>query len=174
MPQEAELHRRMESIENLVQQIEALPDVKSRDLCKHLVQSVMDLNSAGFSRVIEILSGTSKSGHAALEELGRDELVCSLLALYGIHPVDFETRVREVVSSHGDVELTGITGSGAVTVRLRQNSGGCGSSSASLQSSIEQAIYKAAPEVTEIIVENPAGASQFIPLDSLVGEFTAT
>ena len=32
-----------------------------------------------------------------IDRLGRDELVASLLVLYGLHPLDFETRVNQAV-----------------------------------------------------------------------------
>ena len=44
--------------------------------------------------MLEILAGAGEAGESILDSLGRDDLVASLLLLYGLHPLDFETRVQ--------------------------------------------------------------------------------
>jgi Fe-S cluster biogenesis protein NfuA len=59
-----------------------------------------------------------------------------------------------------------------VHLRLEGNCNGCASSQATLKSTIEQAIYAAAPEVKAIHVEGVAEAPPsggFVPLAQLAG-----
>jgi len=92
--------------------------------------------------------------------------VGSLLLLYGLHPVDLETRVRGALEktrpylrSHGgNVELVDVDESGAVRLRLQGSCHGCPSSAMTLKLAIEQAIHDAAPDVTSISVEGQTDA----------------
>ena len=79
---------------------------------------------AGFERVLDRIASTGPPGLELIDSLAADELVGSLLLLYGLHPQDLETRVREALEKvrpllrfhGGKVELLGITEG---TVRLR-------------------------------------------------------
>jgi Fe-S cluster biogenesis protein NfuA len=53
----------------------------------------------------------------------------------------------------GDVDLIGVTPDGVVKLRLEGNCHGCPSSRITLKSSIEEAIYAAAPDITALEVE---------------------
>ncbi len=53
----------------------------------------------------------------------------------------------------GDVDLIGVTPDGVVRLRLEGNCHGCPSSQVTLKSSIEEAIYAAAPDVSALEVE---------------------
>jgi hypothetical protein len=53
----------------------------------------------------------------------------------------------------GDVDLIGVTPDGVVKLRLEGNCHGCPSSQLTLKSSIEEAIYAAAPDITALEVE---------------------
>ena len=96
-----------------------------------------------------------------IEQFGDDELVGSLLLLYGLHPVDLETRVRQALDktrpylrSHGgNVELAGVDPTGVVRLRLQGSCHGCPSSAMTLKLAIEKAIHEAAPDVAGIEVE---------------------
>ncbi|HEX4149448.1 MAG TPA: NifU family protein, partial [Pirellulales bacterium] len=78
---------------------------------------------------------------------------------------------RPLLGAHGgNVLLLGVTAEGAVHLRLEGNCHGCASSQATLKSTIEQAIYAAAPEVSAIHVEGvaePLPAGGFVPLAQL-------
>ena len=181
MSDQKEIQRRIESIEGLVREIEKVSDPAVRSLSKQLVQSLMDLHGAGLERMMEIVHGSGDAGQGIVDELGRDNLVRSLLLLYGLHPLDLQTRVvealektRPYLKSHGgNVQLVRVSDSGAVTLRLEGSCHSCPSSAVTLQSTVEQAIYEAAPDVTAIIVEgaiqeSPSPAT-FVPLASLQG-----
>ena len=47
----------------------------------------MELHGAGLERMLEIVRANGDSGQLILDSLGRDDMVSSLLVLYGLHPV---------------------------------------------------------------------------------------
>jgi Fe-S cluster biogenesis protein NfuA len=161
MPTSNEAQNQLKSIEALVHRIEKLADPALTATAKELVQLLMDLHGAGIERMLEIINQTATSGPSIIDALGRDDLVRSLLLLYGFHPIALKSRVQQALEktrpylkSHGgNVELAGIDDSGAVTLRLEGNCHGCPSSSATLKLAVEEAIYDAAPDVTAIIVQ---------------------
>ncbi len=181
MSEQKEVQRRIESIEGLVREIEKVSDPVVRSLSKQLIQSMMDLHGSGLERIMEIVHGRGEGGAQIIDQMGRDDLVASLLLLYGLHPLDLHTRVlqaleksRPYLRSHGgNVELVNVSESGAVTLRLEGSCHSCPSSAVTLQSTVEQAIYNAAPDITGIIVEGAiqeqTPALGFVPLASLQG-----
>ena len=179
MSEHKDVQRRIESIEGLVREIEKVSDPAVQSLSKQLVQSLMDLHGMGLERMLEITLHSGASGQKIIDEMGRDELVSSLLLLYGLHPLDLESRVvqaleksRPYLRSHGgNVELVSVSESGAVMLKLQGSCHSCPSSAITLQSTVEQAIYDAAPDVTSIVVEGvvaeAAMVSGFVPLANL-------
>src|SRR6185503_8701081 len=101
-----------------------------------------------------------------IDKLADDPLVSNLLILHGLHPLDLEARVRGALEKvkprlglhGGSVELIGVTPEGGIKLRLEGNCHGCPSSRVTLKSSIEEAIYAAAPDVTEMEVEGAVDA----------------
>ncbi len=123
-----------------------------------------------------ILGHSGAAGEDMIDRLGRDPLTSGLLLLHGLHPLDFETRinkaiekVRPLLKLHGgDVELLGID-DGVIRLALQGNCHGCPSSALTLRSTIEEALYEAAPDLTRLEV---SGVSEplsggFVPLDRL-------
>ena len=158
---------RAERIESLLQQIAEVADPKLRAQTEELIQSLLDLFGDGLARMLE-LTEQSASGAELIDGFARDELIGSLLLLYGLHPEDIETRamravegVRGYVEKHGGrVEFQGISG-GVAHVRL--SGAGCSSSASALGPAIEQALYAAAPDLEGIQVDDGA-APQLITL----------
>lgn len=176
MPQQNELQQQLARVEELVGKLERTGDPASREMAKELVQLLLEVHGAGLERMLEITSESGASGMELIERFGQDELARSLLLLYGLHPVDLNARVMDGLESirhylrsrNADVELISVA-DGAVRARLVGNAHGCTASS--LKSSVEEAIYKAAPDVVSISVEVEAdsSASVFIPLTELRG-----
>jgi Fe-S cluster biogenesis protein NfuA len=181
MSDKKDVQQRVEAVDSLIREIESVSDPAFRSLSSQLMQSVMELHGSGLERLLEIVHASGNTGQKLIDELGRDDLVRSLLLLYGLHPLDLQTRILEALEktrpylrSHGgNVELVRVSDSGAVTLRLEGSCHSCPSSAVTLQSTVEQAIYEAAPDATAIIVE---GAIQeqtavlaFIPLSNLQG-----
>jgi Fe-S cluster biogenesis protein NfuA len=158
-PNDREFRQRMGRIETLIQEIERFPDAGARAHTREIVQSLLDLHGAGLERILEHLAAAGNQGLALIDSLARDELVESLLLLYGLHPLDIEIRVRQALDqvrpylrSHaGNVELLALAG-GVVRLRLLRNSWGSASAQ-TLQRAVEEAIYRKAPDVTAIEVE---------------------
>jgi Fe-S cluster biogenesis protein NfuA len=165
MPPDTEFQKRIQRIGEMVGQLESTADPNSRAMAKELVECLMALHGAALERILELASETGQAGAVIIEKCGRDELVSSLLLLYGLHPDDLPTRVsraletsRAYLASHSaHAELVSVTDDGAVTLRLEVKAGGCGSSAASVKSTLEAAIQDAAPDATSVVVEE-AGA----------------
>ncbi|MGI9070930.1 MAG: hypothetical protein ACR2JB_06305 [Bryobacteraceae bacterium] len=163
-------------IEELVQNIESTADPAMRATAKELVQLVMSLHSAAFERILEIVTKAGEPGTGITQQLGVDELVGSLLVLYDLHPEGFATRVhrgiekaQQILRRRGaGVHLLAIR-EAVVELKIDMNGHTCGSTTAELQSILRGALFEAAPDATEIIIE-PAqseSASAFVPLESL-------
>jgi Fe-S cluster biogenesis protein NfuA/nitrite reductase/ring-hydroxylating ferredoxin subunit len=179
MSDHKDVQRRIESIEGLVREIEKVSDPAVQSLSKQLVQSLMDLHGVGLERMLEITHQSGPGGQKIIDDMGRDELVSSLLLLYGLHPLDLEARVvqaleksRPYLKSHGgNVELVSLSEGGALVLKLQGSCHSCPSSAMTLQSTVEQAIYDAAPDVTSIfvdgVVEEKPKTGGFIPVASL-------
>lgn len=160
MAEEKDLQKQLQRIEELVARIESFADPVARATAHELVQSLMNLHSAGIERMLEMTADAGTPGMEIIDQLAGDQLVASLLLLYGLHPVDIETRVihaleevRPYLQSHGgNVELLGID-EGVLRLRLQGSCHGCGSSAQTLKLAIEEAIYDAAPDIVELRVE---------------------
>jgi len=181
MPAAKETQNQLQAIEALLQKIENINNPALTATAKELVQLLMEFHGAAIERMLEVVHQTTPSGASVIAALGRDDLVRSLLLLYGLHPESLETRViqalektRPYLKSHsGNVALVGIDETGAVTLRLEGNCHGCPSSSATLKLAVEEAIYDAAPDVTAILVqgqvEEKPPALGFVPISNLSG-----
>jgi Fe-S cluster biogenesis protein NfuA len=161
MTRQDEFRQRAESIEALVSKLENAADPAVRAAGRDLVQSLMELHGAGLERLLEIVEA-GDPGRVILDRLGRDELVRSILLLYGLHPQDLGARVAEALATvrvfletHGAyAKLVSIDGEGAVTLEFHAKSGGCGSTVASLKSALEAAVEEAAPDAASIVIKD--------------------
>jgi hypothetical protein len=163
-------------IDELVTRLQVLPESPVRILAIDLVQAVMNLHAEAIDRMLEIVSDSAAT---ALPQLGADPLVSAVLALHGLHPDDFETRfarvadkLREYFDSRGaGIEV--LERSPAL-VRLHFQGKRPASAPAARQM-IEDAIYEATPEVTDLIIEGLEEEAEggFVPLSSLMANQTA-
>jgi Fe-S cluster biogenesis protein NfuA len=178
VPEQKGISQRVASIEELVRGIENVADPAVRSLCKQLVQSLMDFHASGIERMMEIAHESGVTGAKIIGQFGSDELISSLLLLYGLHPLDLRSRVmgalekaRVQLEPHGlHVELLEVNESAGITLRWESRGHTCPSSTAALRSTVEQAIGDAAPEITGIVIENiePQGSpGGFVPLSAL-------
>jgi Fe-S cluster biogenesis protein NfuA len=173
MSQHRDFQKQLEWIAGLVRRIEEAADPSIRADARKLVESLMNLHGGGLERALEIISTAGDTGQTIIDRLGRDEMVSSLLVLYGIHPLDFETRVsqgiekaRTFLKLHAsDLELLQ-NDAGAVRLRLTTHGHGCGSNPAVLKEAVEELIYESAPDVTALILEG-AEPQSFVPIEAL-------
>jgi Fe-S cluster biogenesis protein NfuA len=143
-----------------VQAIDTWADPNLRAKAVELVQALMDFHGAGLDQMMEITAQAGAAGYAIFDNFAKDELVGNMLLLYGLHPLDLETRViraldkvRPSLNLHeGGVELLGIS-DGIVRLSLQGNCDGCPSSAMTLKHTIEEAIYAAAPDINAIEVK---------------------
>ena len=157
------LPQSMEQIEGLVRTIEKLPDGAARSSAIALMQALMEFHGAGLERMMELIADGGESGYAVFDKFAADDLVGSILLLYGLHPLPLEVRVsqaldkvRPYLDSHGgNVELLGIA-DGTVRLRMQGSCKSCPSSALTLKLAIEEAIYAAAPDVVVIEAEGVA------------------
>ena len=163
-PTTREFQGRLARIEELIHALDGIADEGARAQARELVEALLELQGAGLERTMELIYDSGPGGQAMIDELGRDELVSSLLLVHGLHPLDLETRVRNAIEAvrprlaqhSGSVEFLGVTPEGGVKLRLEGNCHGCPSSRLTLKFTIEEAIYAAAPDVTSLDVEGAA------------------
>jgi len=167
---DTKLRERLQRIDTLLLEIDGQPDPATRARTREIVQILMEFHGAGLERILTQLASTGEPGQQIIHSLARDELIASLLLLYGLHPLDLETRVgaalekvRPYLHSHGgNVELLGINGD-VVRIRLQGSCHGCPSSALTLKQTIEEAIHEAAPDVAAIEVEGESKEPAIAP-----------
>ena len=155
-------------IEELGRKVESIADPAVRADVLALVHSVMELHAVGLRRILEILSDRKLAGQEAMGAIAADDLAGSLLSLHGLHPVDVNERVLDaVVKAQSEMRSQGATlefvrfdDEGVVHLRLAVGGHGCGSSATSLQRSVEDAIYDAAPEIASVEIELASAPGQ--------------
>ena len=167
----------IQRIDELVHQLEEISDPNIRSMARELVQLLMEMHGQGLERILDKIWQKGTFGSEMIDELGRDEIVGPLLLLYNLHPLDLQTRVlqaldkvRPYLKSHGgNVEFLDLDDDGVVRLKLEGSCHGCPSSSITMKLAIEEAIYQAAPDITNLLVEGvvqslPKG---FVPLGKL-------
>lgn len=175
MAQDEALQKQMQRIGKMVEHLESSADPNSRAMAKELLESLMALHGAAIERILEIAVNAGETGESIIRKCGRDELVSSVLLLYGLHPENLTSRVthaleksRTYLQSHSAAaELVAISDNGTVTVRLAVKAGGCGSSGASVRAFLEATIQDAAPDATSIVVNEMPSGPAFVPLTQL-------
>lgn len=132
------LHETSRRVETLLDRFSLLPPATgARADAEELVRALASLHGECLRRICAALDG------AAIERLCGDPLIASLLITHGLHPVPLEKRVREAIAPIAGAELTSASEE-CVEIRFT------GSSSA--VPSIEQAVYRCAPEVLDVRV----------------------
>jgi Fe-S cluster biogenesis protein NfuA len=150
----------MERMEALLHDVKQIADPRLHSQMQEIVQSLLDLHGAALEKIVAAVAAAERAGPALIEGLARDDLVGNVFLLYGLHPVDLDTRIRQALDqvrpllrSHGgNVELLSIV-DGVVRLRLQGSCDGCPSSAATLKSSIEEAIYAKAPDIAGLDVD---------------------
>jgi len=175
---EKDFQQRVQKIGGLVHDLETIADPASRAAAKELVQLLMDLHGTGLERILEIVFQSGDPGARIIDDLGQDQLVSSLLILYGLHPDELHTRVERKLGQiasklhkiGAEAKLVSVNG-GEVRVRVRVEGHGCGSTGRTAQAAVEESVYEAAPDLTSLVVEgleDPA-ESGFVPVEKLIG-----
>lgn len=158
--QDRSFQERIGRIETLVRELEGICDPAANAAVKQLVAFVLELNAAGFGRVVEVAARYGEVGTRLMDGLIRDEAVSCLLILYGLHPHDFETRVRAALRNFEGVKVLSIE-DGRVRLRMEDQ--------IRSESKLREAIHAAAPDLAELTIEGTAHTG-FVPVTALTGE----
>ena len=149
-------------IDELVHQLDEMPDQKNRETARALMGAILELQGAGLERMMDIVFETGDAGKAAIRKFAADELISSLLLLHDLHPDDLETRVQRALwKAHANAELVSVFEG---TVRLRLTGSGCG-----LRDSVEALVRDAAPDLVALVIDEAmqAPSNDFVPIASL-------
>jgi Fe-S cluster biogenesis protein NfuA/nitrite reductase/ring-hydroxylating ferredoxin subunit len=148
-------------IEVVLDELASTGDPSVAEKAEELVSLLVELYGGGLERILQMIADDGDAGQAMLQRLAQDELVQALLIVHGLHPQELDQRidtalesVRPYMGSHsGGVENLGVDDDGVLHLRLEGNCEGCPSSRVTVQSAIEDAVRKAAPELAGIDVQ---------------------
>jgi Fe-S cluster biogenesis protein NfuA/nitrite reductase/ring-hydroxylating ferredoxin subunit len=162
-------------VEGLLGELESLAEPMARGLATTTVQALLELYGEGLRRVLDGV------GASQATTLAGDDVIAHLLLLHGLHPVPVEERVqagleevRPYLDSHGgNVELVSVE-DGVVLLRMQGSCEGCPASAMTLKLAIEEAVFKAAPDVESVeaegAVEEEAPAPGLLQIEMVGGE----
>lgn len=131
---------------------------------------VQTLEREGDERALLLLELVDAIHRPALERLAagdhEDPLAATVLAMYGLGPVDEELEaeealdgVRDYIESHGgELELLGVQ-DGVVHVRLSGSCEGCPGSTVTLKRGVEEALRAEFEGFRELVAHEPEGAA---------------
>jgi hypothetical protein len=153
------IQSQIQRIGEIVQHLESSADPGARLVGKELLECVMALHGAALERMLELATEAGEAGEAMIRKCGRDEIVSSVLLLYGLHPESIRTRVthalensRKLLERHdAAAELVSISDQDEIILRLQLKSERC--SAASLPAQLKAVIQDAAPDASAIVVE---------------------
>ena len=173
MMDDQNLRQQMERITELVQRLDASADASVREQSRDLLQAVMDWHREALERMIQGLRGTG-DGDKTLTGLASDPVVASVLLLYGLHPVNFETRVHQVLEklrpilrNHGaEAELVSLD---SAVVQVRVSGVENAFTSRRVKAAIEEEMYAAAPDAASLALLGLErfASPDFVPLERL-------
>jgi hypothetical protein len=142
-------------IDELVAALGHVADPVARETARALVETVLDVHGIALARIMARLSA-GDGGRELADALARDEQVKALLLLYGLHPDDAESRLRDALAAMQQrleaagvaVALDRVTAS-AASLRVTGDFG----RDPALRREIEEALTDAAPDLDEIAIE---------------------
>jgi Fe-S cluster biogenesis protein NfuA/nitrite reductase/ring-hydroxylating ferredoxin subunit len=160
------LNRAGSRIQELVAQIDALPNSPARVLFQECLESVLAFYGHGLERILQLVANAGPDGQKIYHDLIHDNVVRGLLIIHDLHPVDIETRLRDALDkvrpylrSHGgNVELISLTNDVA-RLRLQGTCKSCASSTVTLELAIRHAIEEACPDLIGFEVEGAPAQS---------------
>jgi Fe-S cluster biogenesis protein NfuA/nitrite reductase/ring-hydroxylating ferredoxin subunit len=160
------LNRAGSRIQELVEQIDRLPNSPARKLFQECLESVLTFYGHGLERILQLVVNAGPDGQKVYGDLIHDSVVRGLLLIHDLHPIDIGTRLRDALDkvrpylkSHGgNVELINLTNDVA-RLRLQGTCKSCPSSAVTLELAIRHAIEEACPDLIGFEVEGAPGAS---------------
>jgi len=152
-------------IQEIVGQIDAMPNPAARALMQECMESVLAFYGDGIARMLDLVKRSGIGGQKAYDDLLHDNVVCGLLLIHGLHPHDLPTRLRQALDkvrpymeSHGgNVELLSLDHDFA-RLRLQGSCKTCPSSAVTLELAVRHAIEEACPDLAGFEVEGQIAA----------------
>jgi hypothetical protein len=153
-------------LEEVLQKVQSLEQPEARETALGLAQAILDLHAAALERMLELIA-ESEDGTALIDKIADDPQAGSVLLLHDLHPLDMAARVERALqdsafhSRGAAAELISLQ-DGVVRVRIQ---GG-----PALRSAIERAIWEAAPDASEVIVDGATdhASPAFVPIEQLL------
>ncbi len=157
------MNRQGRRIQEIVAQIEEMPNPAARALMHECMESVLGFYGEGIARMMELVKRSGIGGQKAYGDLLHDNVVRSLLLIHGLHPHDLPARLREALDkvrpymeSHGgNVELLSLENDFA-RLRLQGSCKTCPSSAVTLELAVRSALDEACPDLAGFEVEGAA------------------
>jgi hypothetical protein len=148
----AAAREKLAQIQALLEGVDRFKDAGDGRHAREIVRALMEFHGMAVERLLERIA-EREGGQAVIDSLAGDEVISSLLLLYGLHPLPVEARVEQALASMrgelaaggAEVELAGVFGNVA---RLKM----AGSCKERLREKLEEAIVERAPEVASIEV----------------------
>ena len=162
-----DMNRHGRRIQELMEEIESLPDTPARTLVNECMTSLLGFYGQGLERMLQIVKRSGIGGKQVYDELIQDRVVSGLLLIHGLHPVDLGTRlrtalekIRPYMQSHGGtVELLSHEADFA-RLRLQGACKTCPSSAVTLELAVRHAIEEACPDLAGFEVEGAAAPAE--------------
>lgn len=154
-------------VAGMASRLEQIADPAARAAALDLVRAVLAWHAEGLGQLTAAVAA-EPDGTERLRRLAARPPVASLLLLHGLHPEGLAERVRRgletiaplAAARGGRIELVETRGE---RVRLRWR----GAGTALARRTIERAVWAAAPDVSEMVIENGAAEGDFVPLGEL-------
>ncbi len=174
MMEESKLRERIQRISDLVRRLDGAPDQNVRVQVRELLQSVMDLHGEALGRMLERIGGVGDAGSSLVDSFAADPVISSVLVLYGLHPVDFESRVRAALdSAHSALRAQGaiaeLISSSEGDVRVRIRGVGDAATACAVRAILEDELYAAAPDASSVVLSGleKFSSPDFVPLEQV-------
>lgn len=159
------MNRNGRRIQEIVEQIESMPNPVARELMQECIESVLNFYGEGIARMMELVKRSGIGGQKVYDDLIHDNIVRGLLLIHGLHPHELATRLREALDkvrpymeSHGgNVELLSLENDFA-RLRLQGSCKTCPSSAVTLELAVRHAIEEACPDLAGFEVEGAIAA----------------
>lgn len=159
------MNRHGRRIQEIVAQIDAMPNPAARALMQECMESVLGFYGDGIARMMELVKRSGIGGQKAYDDLLHDNVVRGLLLIHGLHPHDLATRLREALDkvrpymeSHGgNVELLSLENDFA-RLRLQGSCKTCPSSAVTPELAVRSALEEACPDLAGFEVEGAIAA----------------
>lgn len=147
-------------IDRLLQELDAIPERRAREIAVDLLALVTDLYGEALGRVVELCSDPYLSSpQVVLAQLAADPLTSGLLVLHDLHPASFSSRVGAVVAkiaadTGSDLRVLGVDET-ARSVKLRVLDDRGPAHLSSVLTSLEEAMRAALPDLAALELTAP-------------------